>query len=69
MNKGSDVCDYLNNNISKDLQLNYVTMLLKLKFNGKSQVYALESFNLEKSRFQKRSAIVNVHQKIRDYTI
>ena len=22
MNKGNDVCDYLNNNISKDLQLN-----------------------------------------------
>ena len=31
MNKGNDVCDYLNNNISKDLQLNVIYYAIKIE--------------------------------------
>ena len=57
MNKGSDVCDYLNNNISKDLQLNYGYYAIKNRdLTERAKFTALESFNLEKSWFQKHSA-------------
>ena len=57
MNKGNDVCDYLNNNISKDLQLNYGYYAIKNRdLTERAKFTALESFNLEKSWFQKHSA-------------
>ena len=53
MNKGSDVCDYLNNNISKDLQLNYGYYAIKNRdLTERAKFTALESFNLEKSGFK-----------------
>ena len=56
MNKGSDVCDYLENNISKDLQLNYGYYAIKNRdLNEREKYTALESFGLEKSWFSKHT--------------
>ena len=54
MNTGSDVCDYLKNNISQDLKLNLGYYAIKNRDLNERQKYtALESFNLEKSWFNR----------------
>ena len=56
MNQGSDVCDYLNNDISRDLQLHYGYFALKNRDITERQKHsALESNYLEKNWLQKHS--------------